>query len=533
MNRRTFITHTAGTVGLLGSGVSREAIAQSGDPVVETAYGKVKGHTVNKVLAFRGIPYGASTVGAGRFQPSQKPKPWTGVKDALELGPRAPQPMPGIEPPEVLATDRMEKQGEDCLVLNVWSNGTTGKRPVMVWLHGGGFAAGSAGFSIYDGANLARKRDVVVVGVNHRLNAFGYLYLAEIAGPQFAQASNVGQMDIVLALQWVRDNISRFGGDPGNVTIFGQSGGGAKVGTLLAMPAAKGLFHRAIMQSGTARGDSKANASKTAEAFLAKLNLKPNQADQLAKLPLAQIIEATKGPFGWNPVVDGKTLPENPADPTGIAVTADVPILIGCTETEMPFFASSPLFPYSLDDMNDAALTQNMKKFLRADDADTSKIIAVYKKVFPKASNIDVFLKATSDVGVRSTVLTEAEHKAGLGKGSAYVYYFDWRSPVRQGKMKSYHTLEIPFVFENVDEAKTMTGEGKDRYPLQDKMSAAWTAFARSGNPNTKELPNWPAYNASQRATMILGNNCKVANDPHKEERTVIAAIKRAPGGPF
>jgi para-nitrobenzyl esterase len=536
INRRTFLGGGMAAAGLLGSGIFTEAIA-GGEPLAETTSGKIRGIAKDRVFAFRGVPYGASTAGEGRFLPPKKPAAWAGVKDCFELGHRAPQPMPGIEPPEVIATDRMEAQGEDCLVLNLWTPAIgSGKRPVMVWLHGGGFASGSAGFAIYDGANLARKRDVVVVGVNHRLNAFGYLYLADLGGPKYAQASNVGMLDIVAALEWVRDNISRFGGDPNNVTIFGQSGGGAKVATLMAMPAAKGLFHRAIMQSGgSLRANTRENATKAAAAMLAALGLKPNQVDELQKLPMDKLVAAARGPaaFGLAPVVDGKTLPVNPFDPTAPAISANVPILTGTTETEMTFFFGGSMMPQPLDDMDNAALHERMKQFLRSSDADADKVIAVYKKVFPKISNIDVYLKATADVGIRELILTQADRKVAQGKAPAYVYYFTWRSPVREGKLKSYHTLEIPFVFENVDEAKSMTGSGQDRYALQDKISEAWVNFARTGNPSGRGVGTWPAYNTTDRPTMILDNQCKVVNDPNKEERPVLASIKRAPGGPF
>ena len=531
MKRRTFIQQSALT-GVL-AGVLRADTA----PTVETTAGKIRGFAKDKVYGFRGVPYGSSTAGAGRFMPPAKLKPWAGVKDCIQFGGRSPQVMPGIEPPEVLAADPKEPLSEDCLVLNVWSQGLgTGKRPVMVWLHGGGFVGGSASYSIYDGANLARKQDVVVVGVNHRLNAFGYLFLAEIGGAKYAQSSNVGQMDIVAALQWVRDNVAKFGGDPGNVTIFGQSGGGAKVSALLAMPSAKGLFHRAIVQSGASlRGTPPDMATKNATAFLAALGLKPNQVDDLQNMPMDKVIAALRGPAGaaFGPVVDGKTLPTHPFDPTAPDASATVPMLIGSTETEMAFFAGGPLFPYALDPLDDAGLKQNLKKFLRADDADTAKVIEVYKKVHKNISDIDVFMKATADVGVRTMVLTEADRKVAQAKAPAYVYYFSWRSPVREGKMKSYHTLEIPFAFANVDEAKTMTGTGQDRYALQDKMSEAWANFARTGNPSGKGVGNWPAYNATTRPTMVLDNQCRVVNDPHKEEWQVLASIKRAPGGPF
>jgi len=537
MKRRAFIQQSALTAGAMGSGIFAGSLRADAAPTVETTAGKIRGFTNDKVYGFRGVPYGASTAGAARFMPPAKPKPWAGVKECVQFGGRSPQVMPGIEPPEVLATDPKEALSEDCLVLNVWSQSLgPGKRPVMVWLHGGGFVGGSASFSIYDGANLARKQDVVVVGVNHRLNAFGYLYLAEIGGAKYAQSSNVGQMDIVAALEWVRDNIARFGGDPGNVTIFGQSGGGGKVSTLLAIPSAKGLFHRAIVQSGAAlRGTPPDIATKNATAFLAGLGLKPNQVDQLQNMPMDKVIAALRGPAGaaFGPVVDGKTLPRNPFDPTAPEVSATVPMLLGSTETEMAFFAGGPLFPYSLDPLDDAGLKQNMKKFLRADDADTAKVIEVYKRAHKNISDIDVFMKATADVGVRSMVLAEADRKVAQAKAPAYVYYFAWRSPVRDGKMKSYHTLDIPFAFANVDLAKTMTGSGQDRYALQDKMSEAWATFARTGNPSCKGVGTWPAYNATMRPTMVLNNRCEVVNDPLKEERQVIASIKRAPGGPF
>jgi para-nitrobenzyl esterase len=290
------------------------------------------------------------------------------------------------------------------------------------------------------------------------------------------------------------------------------------------------------VQSGAAlRGTPPDVATKNATAFLAALGLKPNQVDELQSMPMDKVIAALRGPAGaaFGPVVDGKTLPTNPFDPKAPDASATVPMLLGSTETEMGFFAGGPLFPYALDPLDDAGLKQDLQKFLRADDADTAKVIDVYKRVHKNISDIDVFMKATADVGVRTMVLTEADRKVAQAKAPAYVYYFDWRSPVRGGKMKSYHTLEIPFAFANVDLAKTMTGTGEDRYALQDKMSQAWANFARTGNPSGDGVGSWPAYNATTRPTMILDNQCRVVNDPNKEERQVIASIKRAPGGPF
>jgi para-nitrobenzyl esterase len=408
---------------------------------------------------------------------------------------------------------------EDCLHLNVWTPGLgSGKRPVMVWFHGGGYSAGSANWAMYNGGNLAARHDVVVVTVNHRLNVFGYLYLAELGGEKYARSSNLGMLDIVASLEWVRDNIAAFGGDPGNVTIFGQSGGGGKVSTLLAMPPAQGLFHRAIAMSGSnVKGVPRDRATRGAEAFLARLGLKPNQVDELQKLPQAQLLAAMRGVQGLQlgPVVDGHTLPGGPFDPTAPALTASVPLMIGSTETEVTWNNS-----VTFDPLDDAALHNRIRQGLRVDDAAADRLIAVYKKGRPQAGNLDLFFIMSTDASnFRTGTDTEADRKAALGKAPVYKYYFQWYSPVREGKLRSYHTLDIPFVFENVDIAQSMVGSGAERFPLAARMSGAWAAFARSGNPNHKGIPKWEPFTESQRATMVFNNECKAVNDPYREER--------------
>ena len=517
MNRRKFLGQTALAAGVV-AGLTRPGMAQTSTAVVETTYGKIRGRVVNKVNAFQGIPYGGPTGGSNRFLPATKPKAWTSVLDTVEWGPEAPQG-PHTEIPEVAATIPKTGISEDCLRLNVWSRSLdrNAKRPVMVWLHGGGFTSGNGSYTMYNGANMARQHDVVMLSINHRLNSFGFLYLPEIG------AANSGILDVVTALEWVRDNIANFGGDPNNVTIMGQSGGAGKVSTLMAMPSAKGLFHRAIIQSGAnLAGITTADAAKTAETLMSKLSVKT--AAELQKVPMDALIQATLNTQGltFGPVVDGKTLPGGPFDPTAPAISADIPILIGTTEYEITFFPNT-----KYDPLDDAALRASFKQTTRAaDDADVEKLVATYKKGRPGLTNLDYSLILASD-NFRGRVITQAERKAAQ-KAPVYLYYFTWQSPVREGKLKSFHTLEIPFVLANVDEAKTMTGTAQNRLALQDRMSTAWAAFAKSGNPNHKGLPNWPAFETNTRPTMIFDNTCKVVNDPNSAERMALASLRRA-----
>jgi para-nitrobenzyl esterase len=536
IDRRTFLSlGTLAATGVAAEGFFVPAWAQDtrGLPftqAVATTAGRLRGVVRYGVNQFFGIPYGASTAGVNRFMPPAKVEGWTGVRDCVQVGNRSPQDADGPIS-EVFALDRQEPMSEDCLNLNVFTPSLgSGNRPVMVWLHGGGFSGASGNWLLYDGTNLARKENVVVVSVTHRLNLFGFLYLADLGGGEkWADSSNVGMKDIVAALAWVRDNIAAFGGNPSNVTVFGQSGGGGKVTTLMAMPSAKGLFHRAIAMSGSAlRGTPRQTASAAAEQFLAKLGLKSNQMDRLQQIPWRQLQEAFyREPriqnLAGGPVVDGRSLPRDQWTPDAPAVSADVPLMIGSVETEDAW--SDPPPPLQIAE---ADMLARVKRIARDSEPRAKDLIALYRRTHPGISTTDVWLIMNADNTRRANAQLLSELKSAQAKAPAYLYFFNWRSPVHKGQMKAYHTLDIPFVFYNVDIAASMTGGMQDRYVLAHRMSAAWAAFARTGKPNHADLPEWPAFNNASYPTMVLGSECKVVNDPNREERLALKAIRES-----
>jgi len=535
MDRRSFLSGSAMAASLLvGTPLQRAWAARTegtgAGPVVDTTAGKVRGAVAGKVNVFKGIPYGASTEGKGRFLPPSKTQPWTGVKDALDWGHRAPTIRGTPLVPEYAVMDYTGPMGEDCLALNVWTQGLKGshKRPVMLWIHGGGYANGSASVTVYNGANLAAKHDVVVVGCNHRLNIFGFLNLAGIGGEKYALASNAGLLDIVQSLEWIRDNIANFGGDPSNVTIFGQSGGGGKVSNLMGMPAAKGLFHRAIVMSGAAvSGVSQETANKVAGNVLSRLGLKPNQLDELQNVPMDKLLAATtgqgSGPFA--PVIDGRSIPAVPFDPVATDISANVPMIIGSNETEVTWFSNQ-----NYDPLDDAALRTKVKQALRSNDASADSVIAVYKKNRPKMTNLDIYLILASDASnFRVDTDLQAERKAALKQAAVYKHYWQWYSPVRGGALRAMHTMELPFLFQNLEIAKTEVGDAtREMQALADQISGAFVAFARTGNPNHKGLPHWQTYDGTTRPTMIWNTESRVEKDPFHEERMARLAVKKA-----
>jgi para-nitrobenzyl esterase len=502
--------------------------------IADTAYGKIRGVDNSGILTFKGVPYGANTAGANRFMAPAEPAAWTGVRDALEYGHSAPQTDPvargGAADALSVSGANLPVEGEDCLVLNVWTPaiaaaGSGGrKRPVMVWCHGGGFATGSGSSPITDGTNLARRGDVVVVSINHRLNVLGFAELGEFS-KDFSASGDAGMLDIVQALKWVRANISQFGGDPGTVTIFGQSGGGRKVETLLAMPAAKGLFHRAIVESGAAiKVVDRDVAVRNATQLLAQLGIGKANVKDLQKLPVEKIMtayfsvvkenpSADQSLDGFSPALDGRILPQHPFIPNASPISADVPVMIGCTRTEMTLFSQGDASAFSL---NDADMRDRVGKLL---GNQAPGMIQLYQKLNTEASPSEIYFLIASDYRYGAPTMIAAERRAALGKAPVFLYYFTWETPVQGGRLKSPHTIEIPFAFDNVKIAARLTGGGTQAMALADKVSDAWIAFARDGNPNTPKLPRWPAYDAKDRATMVINNESKVVNDPLRERR--------------
>ncbi len=495
--------------------------------VVSTSNGPVRGYHEDRLQVFKGLRYAAPPVGALRFQPPQRPQPWTSPADATALG--APAIQVGVPVGEITGgrsagdppATGQPGTDEDCPFLNVWTPGLAGARPVMVWLHGGGFANGSGGADMYDGGNLARRGDVVTVTVNHRLNVFGYLHLGDLGG--HASSGQAGMLDIVQTLEWVRDNIAQFGGDPANVTIFGESGGGWKVSILQAMPAAAGLFHKAIIQSGPGLTSTpREAATRNAKAFLDTLGVAPGDLARLQTLPAAAIQEAAAkvaapgGLGAFNPCVDGIALPRDPFTPDAPAQSADIPVLIGTNKDEATLFLrADPRFgEYTEEDVT--------KRGKQAAGDKAPALTAALRKVFPDYSPSHLVAAIQTATGMWFGSVTLAQRKAAQQAAPVWMYMLTWETPVARGSLKSPHALEIPLVFDNVERARNFMGRGDAPQIVAEQMAEAWLAFARSGDPNTAGVPTWPAYDAQSRATMMFDVESRIEQDPMAEVREIL-----------
>jgi len=501
--------------------------------LVETTSGQIRGAMRQGIAVFKGVPYAGSPQGGARFKAPAKTATWTGVRDCLDFGPRAIQSDDAIalasSVAELFPASERQTTSEDCLILNVWTPAVEdgGDRPVMVWLHGGAFIAGSGASPWYEGTNLARKGDVVVVTLNHRLGALGYLYLADLGGKEFADSGNVGMLDVVAALEWVRDNIATFGGDPDNVTLFGESGGGAKISVLMAMPAAHGLFHKAIVQSGPAvEMMSRDNATATARQMLGELGLGANEIAKLRAVPADRLLAAQNAVLakicamsfanrrrqGFNPVIDGVNLPGGPFAPDAPALSAPVPLMIGTNRDEMNLFFGFAPWAENLSEESMVAAAAN---FL---GERAKAVVASYRRARPQASPRDLVLAIATDQSMRMPSLTIADRKLAQHAAPVFVYLFTWATPVLDGKLGSCHALEIPFVFDNLASSR-LAGDVPAALALADNMSRSWIEFAHKGDPNHSGVPYWPAYSAQERPTMIFDIECRIENDPYRVER--------------
>jgi para-nitrobenzyl esterase len=501
-----------------GAGMVPRVARAAGEPVVETVHGKLRGVRQNGVLAFKGVRYGETTGGANRFLPPVPVVAWAGVRDADQFGASAPQ-VASLQEKLTAWYGTLQPMSEDCLFLNVFTTAVEhGRRPVMVWLHGGAWSSCAGTAPGFDGSFLARGGDVVVVTINHRLNVFGYINLGD-SDQRFADAGNAGVLDMVAALRWVRDNISSFGGDPGNVTIFGQSGGAAKVTALMGMPAAEGLFHKAIAQScsGGLRLDGAEESSRQTHALTSALEV---DGAALQSVPTDRLIAAMKTvPDPFRPVLDGRSFTRDPFDPTAPATAANVPLMIGNAATEATLFMAVDMGDFSLDA---AEVQKRVARYLSVDDTRAKQVIEAYRTARRGTTPSELLAAIATDYMYRRNTTRVAELQASQAKAPVYAYVFDWKTPVLGGVLQSPHTLEVPFAFGTTEAAVALVGTGPEIPRLVRQTMARWASFAHTGVPVAPGGVTWARYDTAHRSTMMLDLESHPASNPGGEARAVL-----------
>ncbi|MDA0929580.1 MAG: carboxylesterase/lipase family protein [Proteobacteria bacterium] len=519
LGRRDFLRYASAAGLILPSSF---ALGQDATVDADTRFGRVRGRRLNGVNVFKGIPYGASTAGENRFMPPQDPAPWREYREAFEYGPAAPQSNPQS------GRQQDGKESEDCLMLNVWTRGINdgGKRPVMFWCHGGGFRSLSGSSPLYDGTNLALRGDVVTVTLNHRLNVLGFTHLGDVDS-DFASSGTVGMQDIVQALKWVRDNIENFGGDPNRVMIFGESGGGRKVATLLAMPEAKGLFHAAVIESGaTLRLPMKEQAHALGERLLQELDISPGNVRRIQQVPLATLMSAyfavsttaaEAGGGAFAPTMEEEIIPFHPFWPDASPVNPDVPLIVGANRTEMTYFAADADFA-----MDEATMRNRIAGIVGEENVES--VVDVYREANPDARPSEIYFLVFSDQRYVMPSIRIAERRSALNAAPVYIYYLAWRSPANGARIMSPHTLDIPLIFDNVSRSRLTAGSSLAQM-LADRVSDTIINFARTGDPNVGKLPQWAPYDERSRATMVLNDRSEVVNDPLASRREIMQAI--------
>lgn len=549
--RRSMLLRTA-AMGLFAAtpalGAQEDGNAGSADFVaVDTVEGRLRGQKQNDVCIFRGVRYAGAPLGTARFKAPTPPKKWKGVRDALVWG------HPALQPPRQTFGNNEPAPDEDCLVLNVWTPAVNDgrKRPVMFYCHGGGFTTGSGASVMQDGSNLARENDVVVVESNHRLGIMGYLFLADVLGEPYASSANAGMLDIVAALAWTRRNIEAFGGDPGNVMVWGESGGGAKTSCIYAMPSAAPYFHKASIESGPGvRMTEREQANRTTHWVLDKLGLSVREAHKLLEVPAAKLLEVQLNPppngslsmlggrrgigasgvGGFSPVVDGVVLPAHPFDPAAPAISADKPLMVGSNRDEVVFFyMNSPdKSVFALDEPG--LIARSKQRF----GANADKLLAAYRSGRPDASpsEIAVAMESASFAGAGSIAI--AERKVAQGRAPVFMYmltdHINATVPGTNYQIGAMHAADIRLKFDNLAATRlwraSLTPEEEADHAMAAKnMSRLWASFARTGQPAAPGQPTWPAYDLQTRATMMIEARCHVASDPYPREREVWTEI--------